>query len=170
MLAAGELRAMRALAEPHHPAWERCSARVRDLHARNVAVVLGIDMRQPAHALLCWTRNGEVSGGTGMAIRLARHHRIPVLNLATLDPREAIDRLDRIAASLVPAPERRHGEEDRVNPDLPRDRSLDQGSAETVRPQPDKSDRNWWRGSGEQRPPAAQEEVRSAGRRRSMRP
>ena len=147
---------MRPLAAPHHPAWERCSARVRDLHARNVAVVLGIDMRQPVHAMLCWTRKGEDAGGTGTAIRLARHHRIPVLNLAALDAREALRRLDGIAAPIVPAPDRRQ------------DRGLDERSGGAVRPQPDKGDRDWWRGSGDRLPPA--QEVRPEGRRRSMRP
>ena len=58
---------MRPLAAPHHPAWERCPARVRDLHARNVPVVLGIDMRQPVHAMLCWSNvAGNITGrGTG---------------------------------------------------------------------------------------------------------
>ena len=91
-----------------------------------------------------------------MAIRLARHHRIPVLNLAALDAREALRRLDGIAASIVPAPDRRQ------------DRSLDERSGGAVRPQPDKGDRDWWRGSGDRLPPA--QEVRPEGRRRSMRP
>ena len=91
---------MRPLAQPHHGAWERCSAKVRDLHARNVAVLLGTDLRQPAHAVVCWTRDGQDHGGTGLAIRLAQHHRIPVLNLAEMDVRAAMDRLERIAQSL----------------------------------------------------------------------
>ena len=167
-LSAAEIRAMRPLAAPHHPAWERCSARVRDLHARNVAVVLGIDMREPVQAMLCWTRNGEDTGGTGMAIRLARHHRIPVLNLAALDPREAMRRLDGIAASIVPAAERGQGEREAALPVRPHDRSLDERSGGAARPQPDKSDRDWWRDSGDRLPPA--QEVLPTGRRRSMRP
>ena len=100
VLTPAEIGALRPLAEPHHAAWERCAAKVRDLHARNVAVVLGTDLRQPAHAVVCWTRDGRDYGGTGMAIRLAQHHRIPVLNLAEMDMRAAIDRLDRIAQTL----------------------------------------------------------------------
>jgi len=100
VLTPAEIEAMRPLAEPHHPAWERCAAKVRDLHARNVAVLLGTDLRQPAHAVVCWTKDGRDIGGTGLAIRLARHHRIPVLNLAEMDVRAAMDRLERIAQTL----------------------------------------------------------------------
>ena len=148
VLTAAEIAAMRSLAAPHHAAWERCSARVRDLHARNVAVLLGTDLNRPAHAVVCWTRDGQDQGGTGMAIRLARHHRIPVLNLAEVDPREALRRLDGIAASLVPAPERRHEGQDRASPEASRDRGGAEPAAE--------------------RPPPARE-LRPTGRRRSMR-
>ena len=100
VLTPAEIGAMRPLAEPHHAAWERCAAKVRDLHARNVAVVLGTDLKQPAQAVVCWTKDGRDQGGTGMAIRLAQHHRIPVLNLAGMDMRAAMDRLERIAETL----------------------------------------------------------------------
>ena len=100
VLTRAEIEAMRPLAEPHHPAWERCAAKVRDLHARNVAVLLGTDLKQPVNAVVCWTQDGRDYGGTGLAIRLAQHHRIPVLNLAELDVRAAMDRLERIAQTL----------------------------------------------------------------------
>ena len=90
-LTAGELQALRSAAEPHHPAWRSCAPSVRDLHARNVAILLGADMREPVNAMVCWTENERVQGGTGMAIRLARHYRIPVLNLAEVDMRAAMD-------------------------------------------------------------------------------
>ena len=125
VLTAAEIGSMRPLAEPHHPAWERCPAKVRDLHARNIAVLLGTDMKQPVHAVVCWTRNGQDYGGTGMAIRLARHHGIPVLNLAELDPQAVLRRLDGIAATIVPAPGQRLGGPERA---LPAD-SPDEGIA-----------------------------------------
>ena len=108
VLTAAEIEAMRPLAEPHHPAWERCAAKVRDLHARNVAVLLGTDLRQPAHAVVCWTKDGRDIGGTGLAIRLAQHRGIPVLNLAEMDMREAMNRLERIAQTLDRRDEKRH--------------------------------------------------------------
>ena len=79
-----------------------------DLHARNVANLLGADMREPVNAMVCWKENGRIQGGTGMAIRVPQHYRIPVLNLATLDVREAMDRLDRTALT----PDRRDVEQE----------------------------------------------------------
>ena len=108
VLTSAEIETMRPLAEPHHPAWERCAEKVRDLHARNVAVLLGTDLKQPAHAVVCWTKDGRDIGGTGLAIRLAQHHRIPVLNLAEMDKRAAMDRLERIAETLDRRNEKQH--------------------------------------------------------------
>ena len=96
-LKAQELRKLRAAAEPHHPAWQRCPARVRDLHARNVAILVGYDMREPAHAMVCWTEGGRVEGGTGMGDPPCQA--LPNPDFSTLpewDMREAMDRLDRI--------------------------------------------------------------------------
>ena len=116
LLGADEIEAMRKAAASHHPAWERCSQSVQDLHARNVAVLLGADMAQAVDAMVCWTDKGRISGGTGMAIRLARHHGVPVLNLAETDPREAMRRLEGIAASVAASLSRRSGGRERALP------------------------------------------------------
>ena len=158
-LTAGELRALRAAAEPHHPAWRSCATSVHDLHARNVAILLGADMREPVNAMVCWTENGRIQGGTGMAIRLARHYRIPVLNLAELDMRAAMDRLDRIGQTH----DRRDLAQDQA---LPR-RSPEGKPSETAqRPPIDKSDADWWCAEGDRQAPA--DETRTASRQRSM--
>ena len=65
-----------------HPAWHKCSPGARTLHARNMAILLGENLNQPVHLVIAYTENGQVKGGTGMAIRAARHYRIPVINLA----------------------------------------------------------------------------------------
>ena len=154
VLGAREIAAMREEAAAHHPAWERCSEKVRDLHARNVAVLLGADMGQAVDAVVCWTDRGRVSGGTGMAIRLARHREIPVLNLAETDPRKAMRRLEGIAASVGASLSRRSGGQERTAPG---------GSAERRRD-----------GSGEDRSQAtaarspSAKEARSRGRGLSM--
>jgi len=119
VLTPAEIGAMHPLAEPHHAAWERCAAKVRDLNARNVSVLLGTDLRQPAHAVVCWTRDGQDYGGTGMAIRLALQHRIPVLNLAETDPREALRRLEGIASSVGASLSRRSDGQKREVVDRP---------------------------------------------------
>lgn len=152
VLGAGEIRTLRKAAATHHPAWERCSERVRDLHARNVAVVLGADMGQAVDAMVCWTDRGRVSGGTGMAIRLARHQGIPVLNLAETDPREAMRRLEGIAASVAASLSRGSGG---------RKRALAARSAE-----PDGSDEK--RSQETASRPRLRHEARSGGRGLSM--
>ena len=111
VLRADEIGAMRRAAARLHPAWERCPPRVRDLHARNVMVVLGSGMAYPADAVVCWTDRGRVSGGTGMTIRLARDHGIPVFNLAEIEPAQAMRRLEGIAASVTAELARRKAEE-----------------------------------------------------------
>lgn len=73
-------RALRIAAECH-PAWQRCSAGARLLHGRNSLIVLGTDLLSPVKLILCWTRDGKDSGGTGQALRLAARRRIPVWNL-----------------------------------------------------------------------------------------
>ena len=91
-----ELAACTDLAARLHPAWRRCSPAVRKLHARNAAVVLGPRLDRPVHAVVCWTPDGAVTGGTGMALRIATERGIPVLNLAVTSPRDACERLRAI--------------------------------------------------------------------------
>lgn len=69
------------IAQHFHPAWERCSQGAQKLHTRNVPQVLGQTLSSPVRFVLCWTKDGRASGGTGQAIRIAEHLRIPVLNL-----------------------------------------------------------------------------------------
>ena len=87
-----------AIAAALHPAWHRCSPAARKLHARNVSI-LAADTDAPVDAVACWTRDGLLSGGTGMGIRIARHYGIPVLNLGVLHPRVVCERLEEIRAA-----------------------------------------------------------------------
>ena len=66
------------MAAKFHPAWDRCSRGAKALHARNCHQVLGFDLKTPSEFVICWTRDGKASGGTGQAIRIAEHHKIPV--------------------------------------------------------------------------------------------
>jgi len=89
-----------SMAASVHPAWSRCHEPARRLHARNCFQVLGLSLDAPSKFLVCWTPDGAVSGadcsirtgGTGMAIRLAEKHGVPVRNLA---------RADHLAAALA---------------------------------------------------------------------
>lgn len=52
---------------------------------RNTFQVLGMDLKTPVDFVCCWTKDGKASGGTGQAIRIARHHGIKVYNLYNED-------------------------------------------------------------------------------------
>jgi hypothetical protein len=81
------------MAEQFHPAWARLSRGPRKLMARNMHQVLGRKLDTPVEFVLCWTPDGvedgtkttAKTGGTGMAIRVATYHSIPVFNLANPD-------------------------------------------------------------------------------------
>ena len=87
MLSGSDLRSCMEIAADLHPAWDRCSRTVRKLHARNVALLLSETLDRPVDAAVCWTAGGLVTGCTGMGIRIARAHGIPVLNLGSMTPR-----------------------------------------------------------------------------------
>lgn len=72
------------IAEQHHPAWENLSQGAQRLHARNVHQILGPDVTAPVLSsfVICWTRDGAGGGGTGQALRIARHYNVPIFDLA----------------------------------------------------------------------------------------
>lgn len=70
------------VAAHYHPNWNACDKYARDLHARNVPIVIGRGLCTPVKFVVCWTKNGVGGGGTGQAIRIARAHHIPVYDLA----------------------------------------------------------------------------------------
>lgn len=73
------------IAARFHPAWHRCSQGARRLHTRNVFQVLGSDLNSPSACVICWTVGGEGGGGTGQALRIARHYEVPILDLGGLN-------------------------------------------------------------------------------------
>ena len=99
VLSAAEMSACMAIAAPLHPAWNRCSAAVRKLHARNAAVLLGETLDRPVDACVAWSPGGRIEGGTGMAIRIAEVRGIPVFNLGSMSPRSVCERLAAIRRS-----------------------------------------------------------------------
>ena len=93
----GDQKKLLPIAERFHPEWGRCSPAVRKLHARNVAIMLSLDLSRRVDAVICWTPDGRITGGTGMALRLASHYKIPSLNMATVGPKTIVRKLDSIA-------------------------------------------------------------------------
>ena len=102
VLTPSQLAACMEIAASLHPAWHRCSSRVRKLHARNVAI-LGQTLGRPVDAVVCWSERGEPVGGTGMGIRIAEARGIPVLNLGSMSPRAVCERLAAIRRAAHPS-------------------------------------------------------------------
>jgi hypothetical protein len=69
------------LAATIHPCWDSLSQGAAKLHGRNCYQVMGRDLETPSAFLVCWTKNGELVGGTRTAIKLAERHKIPIYNL-----------------------------------------------------------------------------------------
>ncbi|CAH0356929.1 hypothetical protein [Sphingobium sp. CECT 9361] len=82
----------RDIAAAHHPAFAGLSPFVQALHTRNVFQVLGPRLDSPAEFVLCWTADGEASGGTGQALRIAATHGVPVFNLQRDRERAHVER------------------------------------------------------------------------------
>lgn len=82
----------RDIAAAHHPAFAGLSAFVQALHTRNVFQVLGPLLDSPSEFVLCWTADGEASGGTGQALRIAATYGVPIFNLQRSRERAHIER------------------------------------------------------------------------------
>lgn len=65
----------------YHPYPSKLSPAAHKLMNRNVYQVLGEDLNSPSNAVICWTKDGKDSGGTGQAIRIAWDYKIPVYNM-----------------------------------------------------------------------------------------
>lgn len=71
------------IASMFHPAWGRCSAGAKKLHGRNVCQVLGDKLDSKTNFVIYWAleKNNIVRGGTATAVSIARHYRIPTINM-----------------------------------------------------------------------------------------
>lgn len=78
----------RRIGAESHPTWHALDQATRLLRSRDVHEVLGENVSDPVALVICWTPDGSVdggspdAGGTGQALRVARAHGVPVLNLA----------------------------------------------------------------------------------------
>jgi hypothetical protein len=75
------------IAERFHPSWKFLKHGAKMLHARNVHQILGNDVTNPVLSdfVICWTKDFKGQGGTGQAIRIADHYKVPVYDLANDD-------------------------------------------------------------------------------------
>lgn len=78
------------MAKKYHPNWNRLSFGARKLMGRNCHQVLGLDLKTPVDFIVCWTKDGGETGGTGQALRIARDLNISIFNLFFDDTFEKI--------------------------------------------------------------------------------
>lgn len=78
------------LGESH---WNNLDSFGKACHARNCHQVLGANLDSPVDFVLCWTPEGKITGGTATAIKLARRHNIPVINMAVEGWRQRLEEI-----------------------------------------------------------------------------
>ena len=83
------------IASEVHPAWDRCNKWARGMHSRNCHQILGYDLQSPVDAVICWTPDGKIQGGTATAIRIALKYNIPVFNLGTKDKESVLQSIKK---------------------------------------------------------------------------
>ena len=85
------------IASKYHPYWHNLSPGSQKLQARNSYQILGYDLKTPSNFVICYTKGGKGSGGTGQAIRIARNYNIPVFDFGAAG---TIERLDKFISDL----------------------------------------------------------------------
>ena len=71
--------------------WHNCGPYARGMHQRNVHQILGYELNDPVDAVICWTPNGNVVGGTATALKLAMKAGIPIFNLGVPDKESVLN-------------------------------------------------------------------------------
>jgi hypothetical protein len=69
------------LAKQFHPRYSSLSNGTKKLMIRNSHQIFGTDMNTPSDFVICWTKDGKGGGGTGQALRIAKHYRIPIFDI-----------------------------------------------------------------------------------------
>ena len=69
------------IAKKYHPTWDKLKYGAQRMMVRNVFQVYGKMLQYPVDFIVCWTKDGKATGGTGQAIRIAMDNNIPVFNL-----------------------------------------------------------------------------------------
>ena len=64
-----------------HPNAKALSRGAVLLMNRNSCQVLGLNLDKPTNCIVCWTKDGNDSGGTGQALRIAKFYNIPIFNM-----------------------------------------------------------------------------------------
>ena len=83
------------IASEVHPAWDRCNEWARGMHSRNCHQILGYDLQSPVDAVICWTPDGAVVGGTATALKLSMKAGIPIFNLGIKDKESVLQSIKK---------------------------------------------------------------------------
>ena len=81
------------LAASVHPNWKACNAFARKMHSRNCHQILGYNLDNPVDAVITWTPNGNIQGGTATSLKLTLINQIPVFNLGLPNKQEVINEI-----------------------------------------------------------------------------
>ena len=87
------------IASEVHPAWDRCNEWARGMHSRNCHQILGYDLQSPVDAVICWTPDGKIQGGTSTALKLSMKYNIPVFNLGVSDKESVLNDIENFLES-----------------------------------------------------------------------
>lgn len=82
------------IAQDFHPAWDKLNYNAHRLLGRNVAILGGMFLVDPAEFVVCWMPKGKQIGGTLHSLRIAKAAGIPIFNLWDKDG------LDRLVAHI----------------------------------------------------------------------
>ena len=88
------------LASKFHPNWNACKPYVRRLMGRNAMIILGRLLDDKVDFVICWTKDGKDSGGTGHALRIAQDRNINIYNLFFEKRRDMMERMVRCDTML----------------------------------------------------------------------
>ena len=77
--------------EPSH--WARCNTWARGMHSRNCHQIFGYHLNYPVDAVVTWTPNGNMVGGTRTALLLAQDAGIPIFNLGRPDQDKVLEEI-----------------------------------------------------------------------------
>jgi len=74
---------------------------IKFIKSRNVYQVLGADLKSPSDVVVCWTEEGKIEGGTGLAIKIAMDHNIPIVNVGDHETKKNFNSIiQRIAGEI----------------------------------------------------------------------
>jgi hypothetical protein len=78
-----------------HPNGPNLREPVKRLMARNFRILIGYG-EPDSQFIVCWTPEGGEVGGTAQAIRIAKHHHIPVFNLYSMSKSEVLKEIEKL--------------------------------------------------------------------------